>query len=206
DIAALAVALFPYLRGRVSRGTPTVEEFFGGTGRTEVLGDHRAIVLGTDEEGRGAVAASRFIGSSGEPAADIGRHDQGRRRSLESGTEHGNPGSNCAACVSGEHVTVQSQCGVDGGCIRLVEVSRRGGAEPKARRAGSRRAAQSQPGRLDGHGGGVFVVGGHGPAALPAPGAQGRPDRPSLEAPSGEVRSMPDNPFHLYNPSIDRLE
>ena len=76
DVGMLAETLLPQPGVIVARAAPPVEKLLGGDASAEGLEERRTVRC--EQEGDGAVTATAFVGTAGEPRTDIGEDDEGR--------------------------------------------------------------------------------------------------------------------------------
>ncbi len=196
----LAEALLPLLGADVAGGAPAVEELLGERDAPEVLGQHRGVrAVLTDQQGGGGVASLALIRAGGQPGAHVGHRHQRRAPAGEGGAQCAHGRAHRPVGVEGGGLTIEAESGVDHGGVGLVHVGRRGGREPQRvdrGPAGVAQGTQGQTRRLDGHGGGVLVVGGHRAGALAGVGAAGRGDGRPVEPVIGHVAGEAQDPSH----------
>ncbi len=147
---------------------PPVEELLGGRGTRQNLGDHRRVRgARPDEQRRRAVTAVTLVRATGKAGADVRQHDQRRLRRRVRGQQRPHAGAHRTDHVDREHGFVQSQGGVDGRGIGLVQVSRRRRGEVellgtgRVWAGGDRGPPQRGPRRFHAQGRRVLVIGGH---------------------------------------------
>ena len=118
----------------------------------------------------GGVAAVGFVGARRAGRCGCRRdHQRGAARRRAPSSSAPTAERTDAAEVERAAVAVEAQRGVDRGGVGLVGVGRgRSSRTSSASGSDVGAAAQRQPGRLDGHGGGVLVVGGDRAGALAA--------------------------------------
>ena len=188
EVAGLAEPLLPQLGPRLARRPPAVGELVGGRGAPQVLGEQRRARPGVPHHHGGRrVPAGRLVTAGGQTVAAVRRHHQHRPGAGQRGDEGAHPRAQRPAEVEGGHVGSEPQRPVDGGGIGLVEVGGVGGGEPQGPRGLGRSRPQGQAGRLDPHGRGVLVVGGHGPRPAAAPRAEEGGDLRARQPPVGDV-------------------
>src|SRR5207244_8581841 len=102
----------------------------------------------------------------------VGRHDERGAGSDQCGAQGADGGPHGSSEVDGGHIVVETEGGVNGGGVGLVEVGGADGREPEGIGPGiAGYRAQGKPRGLHPQGGGVLVVGGAAasPLAAPAP-------------------------------------
>ena len=95
-VAGLAEPFLPHLRPDVAGRAPAVDEFLGRAVPRDDFGEHRRVVVAADQQRGRAVATRGFVGTAGQPAAQVGGHDERGTRAAERGAERAEPGSHRA--------------------------------------------------------------------------------------------------------------
>ena len=84
QVLGLAKALLPLLGAGITGRAPPLDELFGGTGRTDQLGDHTVILTDTvtvaDDHGRRRVPAAGLVATTGQAGPEVGGDDEGGAR------------------------------------------------------------------------------------------------------------------------------
>ena len=92
-VAGLAEPFLPHLRPDVAGRAPAVDELLGRAVPRDDFGEHRRVVVAADRARGRAVATRGFVGTAGQPAAEVGGHDERGTGAAERGAERAEPGS-----------------------------------------------------------------------------------------------------------------
>ena len=194
----LAEALFPRARAAGAGCPPALDELLGGGRAAEVLGDHRAVGVGADEDRGRAVAALRLVGARGQAVAHVGRDHEHRARCRR---------ARCAArrhpIAARRRSRARSPAMSSRSAAWIADalfLSRYAGLAVENHNALDRRALgrrlAGEAGGLDGQRGGVLVVRRDRPGALAPTRAEGLGDLTAVESAERDVAGGADDSLH----------